>query len=451
MFIELETNNLSGVCASTSTDSHDSPNGPFIIDMSNNDIIIENIQVEDNLISYTDNHFTNKANIDLQRIRNLDDNTLSLHFTEDTMYDRDCDSPITIHGSPPESVYGSNDGSCENSDAEDTSSTVIRNRINKPNKSHNYNYIREFEQSTDNHYDIDNKLSGEIDILTTYMRGQKHLFIQSKQFSQWQLNCLTIPSMLITSFLSIGTTFIPEKINLMVISVLNGLIALLIALTKLMKLESSTETYLQLANQYDKMETMLEMTNSKLVLLDNEEDKRKLVLQRIKEVEQRMTEINESNIVFIPAEITALFPIICHINIFSFINKMETQKKEAVIHFNNVKNEIRYILHKWNNEDRKNVDINASKYKKNERAREQNRIQYLNEIKRNLKLDLNDYRNVYGHMDNLFTREIKRVERKTNKCGIFYLCFWRMTQSTTNYRGLNPIIDKYFQYIATDE
>ena len=456
MFIELDPTNHS--TASSSTDSNDSPTGPFIIDidMSNNDIIIENVQVEDNLISYTDNHFTNKANIDLQRIRNLDENLLSLNLTTDTMYVRNCDSPITIHGSPPESVYDSKDGSCENSDVEDNSN--IRNRSTNHTQSYksnkyNYNSISNIniEHSMENYYHIDNKLSCEIDILTTYMRGQKHLFIQSKQLTQWQLNCLTIPSILITSFLSIGTTIIPSDINLMVISVLNGIIALLIALTKLMKFESYIETYLQLANQYDKMETILEMTNSKLVLLDNEEDKRKLVLQRIKEIEERMTEINESNNVFIPVEITALFPIICHINIFSFINKMETQKKELVIYFNNVKKEIHYILKKWDNEDRKNVDINTSNYKKNERAREENRIQYLYEIKRKIKVDLNDYRNVYGHMDNLFTREIKRVERKTNTCGIFYLCFWRMNQSSTSYRGLNPIIDKYFEYIATDE
>ena len=61
---------------SSSNDSQDSPihSQSFVIDMSNNDnIVIENIQVEDNLISYTDNHFMNKAQIDLQRIRNLDE------------------------------------------------------------------------------------------------------------------------------------------------------------------------------------------------------------------------------------------------------------------------------------------------------------------------------------------------------------------------------------------
>jgi hypothetical protein len=447
---------------SSSNDSQDSPihSQSFVIDMSNNDnIVIENIQVEDNLISYTDNHFMNKAQIDLQRIRNLDETLVSLDLTDnsenpDDFYNN-CDSPITIHGSPPDSQYGSPIGSCENSDCEMTDQQIEpkQQTIRKRKLSTHYKKLEDsdIEQTMDKYYDIDidNKLSGEIDILTTYMKGQKNIFIQSKKLSQWQLNCLTIPSLLITAYLSIGTSFIHSDINIMMISILNGIIALLISLTKLLKLESYTETYFQTATQYGKMESMLEMTTSKLVALDNDEDKRKLVLQNIKDIELRINEMKEGNsIIFIPAEITSLFPIICHINIFSFINKMEMHKKELIVKLKDVKNEIRYILHKWDKEDTQNEKYI---YKKSDRIKETKRLKFLYDIKIKLKNELGDYRNVYGHMDNLFTREIKRAERKTNKWGMFYLCCWRITPTYTNYRGLNPILDKYFQYISTDD
>lgn len=449
MFINIpEMEQHENTSSSSSTDSLE--NQPsFVIDMSNTDIYIENIQVEDNLISYTDNHFMNKANIDLQRIRNLDEKMVSLHISDEELYNqiyRNCDSPITIRGSPPESVYGSNYGSCENSDVEEEPIAKPKKKIapKEPNPYKKIEY-QEFEQSIDKYYDIDteNKLFCEIDIITTYIKGQKNIFIQSKQLSQWQLNCLTIPSLLITAFLSIGTAFIPKEINVMVISVLNGFIALLISLRNYLNLESYTEMYLQLANQYDKMETMLDMTNRSLLFIENETEKKQLVITKIKEIEQKIDELKENNNTIIPAEIISLFPIICHINIFSFINKMETQKKEIIVKLKNIKNEIRYILHKWEKEENNN--------KKEIRLKEQRRIHFLIDIKNKLKMELSDYQNVYSHIDDLFTREIKRSEKKMNKWGIFYLCFWRITPTKISYKGVNPVLDKYFQHISIDE
>ena len=49
--------------------------------------------------------------------------------------------------------------------------------------------------------------------------------------------------------------------------------------------------------------------------------------------------------------------------------------------------------------------------------------------------------------EQLFTREIKSAENKTNKWGIWYICFWNYSDNNTNYNGLNPIIDKYFHFV----
>ena len=43
-----------------------------------------------------------------------------------------------------------------------------------------------------------------------------------------------------------------------------------------------------MANQYDKYETILEMTNSKLMLLENEHEKKSLVLDRINDIEKKL-------------------------------------------------------------------------------------------------------------------------------------------------------------------
>ena len=55
--------------------------------------------------------------------------------------------------------------------------------------------FHDVEKTLDKYYDmeIDNKYSSELDILTTFMKGQKNVYIQSKQLSQWRYNCLMIP------------------------------------------------------------------------------------------------------------------------------------------------------------------------------------------------------------------------------------------------------------------
>ena len=60
-------------------------------------------------------------------------------------------------------------------------------------------------KTLDKYYDmeLDNKFSSELDILTTFMKGQKNLYIQANYLSQWRLNCIMIPSLLITASVTI--------------------------------------------------------------------------------------------------------------------------------------------------------------------------------------------------------------------------------------------------------
>jgi hypothetical protein len=210
-----------------------------------------------------------------------------------------------------------------------------------------------------------------------------------------------------------------------------------------LKLESATEMYLQMATHYDKLETMLEITGSKLIMLDNDADKRALVLGKIQDVEQKIIEAKETNQVLIPEQIKALFPIISHINVISFLKKMETHKQTLIYRLKDVKNEIRFILYKWKKEGAAAPSI--------ERTREQKRLDFLYGIKDNLKIEIRDYRSVYGQLDEIITREINGAEKKINVWGIWYLCFWNSMQSKANIKGVNPIVDKYFHFIFADE
>jgi hypothetical protein len=161
------------------------------------------------------------------------------------------------------------------------------------------------------------------------------------------------------------------------------------------------------------------------------------------------------NNLLIPAEIKTLFPVICHVNIFSFIKKMENHRRIMILKFKDIKNEIRFILHKWNKEEREPetqpLQKNVIQQIKRQKLREQNRMNYLCEIKEKLKVELNDYRGAYSNMDEIFIREIKHAETQTNQIGIWLLCLWRRNTHYTGLKKINPVLDKYFSFLFIDE
>ena len=428
------------------------------------DICIGNIQEEKTLLDYTDDYIT----------RNM--NSLAMQPPNDLLEQRymRCDSPITV------SNYGSRNGSSHNSDLDENEynndsqnlhlqgavslsdiATIMEDgkvdlkpkssssRVEKKSSRYKQLAYDDIERSVDKYYDIsinNNKISSEIDILITFMKGQKNLYIQSKNFSQLRLNALMIPSILITGAITVMSPFITcENLRKGMISILNGIAALFISLMNYFKLETSTEMYLQMASFYDKMETSLEMTCSRLIVIENESEKRGVVLSKIQDVEQKMMDTKETNHVLVPEQIKTLFPIVSHINVFSFLKKMEGHKQNLLYRLKDVKNEIRFILYKWKKHNKETAQSAV------EKKREQKRLELLYDVKEKLKVEIMEYRAAYGQIDEIITREINQAEKKINAWGVWYLCCWSSKSPTTTFKGLNPVIDKYFHFIFADE
>ena len=128
-----------------------------------------------------------------------------------------CDSPITMSYNGSRS--GSYDGSQPDLDndkqneffnqslsLEDIANLTQENLTKVLNKTHHFKKYskKDIEKTVEKYYNIDdNKFTNELEVLTTYVRGQKNLYIQSKNISQWKLNLLTIPSLLITFFMTV--------------------------------------------------------------------------------------------------------------------------------------------------------------------------------------------------------------------------------------------------------
>ena len=367
-----------------------------------NDIVNEQISLIEH--EDIDDQFTSKMNDNLQLIR--DEFQKNAPKMPNPYLFHVSDSPLTI--------------SYNNSDDE--------NYQEKPFKSLS---IEQIEQSLDKYYDdSDNKYSSELDVLITFMKGQKNLYIQCYLSSQRKLNCLMIPAIIISTLLTFFSSMFPScesKWNIGFTSALNGITTLLIAIINYLKLETSTQTFFNTARQFDKLETSLEFVASKIMFVEEEINKSKIVFEQIQEVETKIHELKEWNSLFIPDDIRGIFPIICHINIFSFIKRMETNKKNLILRFKDIKNEIRYIYYSSNSQH------NEKRINK--------RLKHLLETKDKIKEELNFYRNAYSYIDELFTIEIKNARERS---------FWykqKKESKKCHEKHSNPVVDKYLYCI----
>ena len=373
------------------------------------DIEIAEKNTNTNIEEYTDEHFMNKLNTVLEPFDKqgvvLNDEILQTISMGNINGDlRSSNSPMTLSKSGSEASFDEED-ELDNTINETGNKLILLNSSSKPTKDKRFRKLsfKEVERSLDT-YDSNCKISNELDIIITYLNGQKNLYIHSKNFTHCKLNILMVPTLV----LSTGVTVISPFICLygwssITISILNATITLLISLVNYFKLESSYQMYSHLASQYDKLQTVLELANSRLIFLENAIEQNELIIKTIQEFEEKIFEIKDSSTIFIQEDVKHIFPIISHINIFSFIKRIETYKKSLIFKYRDVKNEIRYILHK----------INEQKCN-DERCK--TRIVYLLDIKTKIRDEYIEYNNAYSYMDDAFIQEIKNAEEQKFWC-----------------------------------
>jgi hypothetical protein len=175
----------------------------------------------------------------------------------------------------------------------------------------------------------------------------------------------------------------------------------------------------------------MEFASNSIAFIEDEKEKKQLVLKKLKEIEKKITEMKESNNILIPGELKILFPVIFIINIFSFIKKIELSKKNLIMKLKNTKNEINYILYKYGTD---------------QSVRQKNRLDFLIESKEKLKLELNHYNNAYSYIDTIFFHETYYGE----KLPILYMylcCCCKCSKTYETMKNKNPIVDEYLQFI----
>ena len=269
-------------------------------------------------------------------------------------------------------------------------------------KKLSYNEIR-VQINKSYEQDIVHRYSSALDILASYIKGQKTIYMEARSYTVTFLNFLMLPSIFISVLITVLQTPLFDRPY--ILTALSACVTFLLAIINYLKLDGESESHKTTAHQYDKLQSYIEFQSGQVLLFSNpilnnenmakycenlkkkletsndngfqvdvsnsnqdEEIKRKQkedennmlnsvyeeranaeaeLIENMRasmtEIQQKISDIKETNQFIIPRTIQHTYLLLYNTNVFSVIKKIDDYRAKTLTDLKNVKNELRFI------------------------------------------------------------------------------------------------------------
>lgn len=310
-----------------------------------------------------------------------------------------------VNASPPPSDSGSSeDGAHGRESASSGTPESYDIDANAPIKYRKLSYETVLQRVTGAYdQDIVHRYSSALDVLASFIKGHKIIYMESQSHTVNKLHYLMFPAIFLSGLVSVlQSPFQCSSRGEIILASISGVVAFMLAIINYMKLDAKAEAHKITSHQYDKLQSFVEFQSGQVLLFsdpvlskhsitqeiarerrdadafyymnsssDDEEVAKhqtattnriaakvkvisknrtdaehaltKEMKELVKVVEEKIGDIKETNQFIIPRRIRYRYPIIYNTNVFSIIKKIDDYRAKTITTLKNVKNELRFV------------------------------------------------------------------------------------------------------------